>query len=254
MDEQTLRLFREKLTGYPELMLYASLLESWLRPAISLLPSDEATRSRFGGIPELPPEEPWPTHLPPGGDGEPVPYRFLGQLDLAALPDVGAGLPREGLLVLFVADHPLDPDVKALFWGDPGYAMARWYPEGTPVLLREPPEEVHASGVRHLRFAAAVDLPFDEDQAPSWPFPPDTEDVYSALVSDLRTFDHLLGYPAHSTLAYDPHPGPHWIALLTVFSDDDLRWCWHDGDALMIFIEAARLRSHDFGELRSDAG
>ncbi|MGL4422095.1 MAG: hypothetical protein ACRCZF_15615 [Gemmataceae bacterium] len=42
--------------------------------------------------------------------------------------------------------------------------------------------------------------------------------------------------------------------MLTLNSDDDLEWSWHDGDWLMTFIEEQRLRAGDFSQIRSDAG
>jgi hypothetical protein len=42
--------------------------------------------------------------------------------------------------------------------------------------------------------------------------------------------------------------------LLTAASHDDLGWCWHDGDMLMVFIQKARLLKRDFSALRADAG
>jgi hypothetical protein len=65
---------------------------------------------------------------------------------------------------------------------------------------------------------------------------------------------YLLGYPFNMTLAYDPTPGADWRSLLTVSSDDDLEWHWHDGDWLVTFIEEQRLRAGDFSQIRADAG
>jgi hypothetical protein len=65
---------------------------------------------------------------------------------------------------------------------------------------------------------------------------------------------YLLGYPFNTTLAYDPTPGPEWRSLLTLSSDDELEWCWHDGDWLVTFIEQQRLHAGDFSQIKSDAG
>jgi len=65
---------------------------------------------------------------------------------------------------------------------------------------------------------------------------------------------YLLGYPLNTTLGYDPTPGPEWRSLLTLCSDDELEWCWHDGDWLVTFIEEQRLRAGDFSQVKSDAG
>ncbi len=63
-----------------------------------------------------------------------------------------------------------------------------------------------------------------------------------------------MGYPHNNTLAFDPTPGPGWRSLLTLGSDDDLEWCWHDGDWLVTFIEETRLRAGDFSLIKSVAG
>jgi hypothetical protein len=39
-----------------------------------------------------------------------------------------------------------------------------------------------------------------------------------------------------------------------VGSDDDLEWCWHDGDWLVTFIERERLAAADFATIKADAG
>jgi hypothetical protein len=58
----------------------------------------------------------------------------------------------------------------------------------------------------------------------------------------------------NTTLAYDPTPGPDWRSLLTVSSDDELEWFWHDRDWLVTFIERQKLYSGDFSQIRADAG
>ncbi|MBK6691765.1 MAG: DUF1963 domain-containing protein [Myxococcales bacterium] len=69
-----------------------------------------------------------------------------------------------------------------------------------------------------------------------------------------RHTDHLLGYPSHYSLGYDPTPGPEWVSLLTLHSHDALEWCWQDGNKLMVFIERERLAARDFSALKCDAG
>jgi hypothetical protein len=52
----------------------------------------------------------------------------------------------------------------------------------------------------------------------------------------------------------DLAPGPEWCSLLTLSSDDELGWCWHDDDWLVTFIEQQRLLAGDFSQIRADAG
>lgn len=73
-----------------------------------------------------------------------------------------------------------------------------------------------------------------------------------------RTWDesigYMLGYPPVSTLVYDPTPGPEWMPILSVYSDDGLEFCWHDATSLHVFITRAALAARDFSALRADVG
>ena len=44
------------------------------------------------------------------------------------------------------------------------------------------------------------------------------------------------------------------MSLITLMSNSELDWCWHDGDKLMVFIEKDKLLNKDFSCLKSDAG
>jgi uncharacterized protein YwqG len=225
-------------------------LQRHLRPAIDILRLDAAMRiggSHYGGSPDWPVGFAWPMH-------HLGPYRFLAQLNFAEIPNINVGLPKHGLLSLFVADDPTGE--SEFFWGDPGYVHAEFFSE--PIgLVRTPPPAAMAFGSSWpIRYRSTVDLPFDQDQVDVWPFATDELLAqYNSLRQALHeSEDYLLGYPSHCSLAYDPTPGLEWIALFTADSDDALEWCWHDGDKLMIFIERERLQQCDFSNLRSDAG
>ena len=88
----------------------------------------------------------------------------------------------------------------------------------------------------------------------AWPGGDAIRDTLIDALDDVPQEDHLLGWPDHNTLAYDPTPGPGWVPLLTVASHEQLDWCWQDDDNLMVFIEADRLAALDFSTLRCDAG
>ena len=55
-------------------------------------------------------------------------------------------------------------------------------------------------------------------------------------------------------VAYNPTPEKDWCSLLTLSSDENLKWFWHDGGKLMIFIETKMLKKSNFDLLKSDAG
>jgi hypothetical protein len=95
----------------------------------------------------------------------------------------------------------------------------------------------------------------DKAAAKKWPLSASQRDAYWELRLRLHPSQrYCLGYPFNTSLGYDPTPGPEWRSLLTLGSDDDLGWCWHDGDWLVTFIEEKRLRAGDFSQIRSDAG
>jgi hypothetical protein len=206
-----------------------------------------AGRSRFGGGPDLPRGTEWPRHV--GG-----PYRFIAQLNFAELGAPTCGLPERGLLTLFAADD----ESEAVFWNDPGYLRAIFTPDPAHLERVDPPKEVDRGGSAVIRFTAGVDVPHAKDQRTDWP----DAALPSALAAWWRgdvtggspTGSYLLGYPGVSSLAYDPTPGPAWLSLLTLATDDALDWYWHDGDYLHVAIERERLAQQDFSHLASDAG
>jgi hypothetical protein len=234
-----------------ELAGHRPYLEGLIRPAVDVLRSDTPSvtgSSRFGGSPDLPRGAEWPMH-------QRGPYRFLAQINFAEIPGSGLDLPASGLLSLFVADDLSGEGTTGLFWQDEGYVHARLIPPGADLAPLRPPESVNAGVATAIRFRPTIDIPYDEYQVERWPFDEHETEVYGVLRDSLHEGDdHLLGYPSHCSLAYDPTPGPGWRSLLTVYSDDDLQWVWHDGDALMIFVEQSRLQSGDFSCLKADAG
>lgn len=218
-----------------------------LRPAIDILKNTDKEPtlgcSRFGGAPDLPVGSEWPTY-------EKKPYRFLGQINFAEIASTESSLPSHGLLSLFVIDDNND-DLET---SEDGYIRGIYIPETTNLETMMSP---HSATVKTtvIEFLPTIDIPYDEYQVKDWPFDEAQSDTYTEIRDSLhKSSDYLLGYPSHYTLAYNPTPGSEWISLLTVDSDDDFEWCWHDGDKLMIFIEKERLKNLDFSRLKCDAG
>jgi uncharacterized protein YwqG len=223
-------------------------LRELLRPACDILkgnPDPGVGRSRLGGAPDRPRGSKWPQHRL-------GPHRFLGQINFEELTSTDSGLPANGLLQLFVA---YDPDGN-FFWGDNGYIHAEYYAPGDVALTPcTPPEAVSFEGHAGVAFRPTLDLPYDEFQHKDWVLNDDLSEAYTALRESLhQSEDYLLGYPSHYSLAYDPTPGPGWVSLITLASDEDLELFWHDDDKLMVFIERTRLAARDFSNLRADAG
>ncbi len=220
------------------------------RPSVEMLTAKaRATKgcSKFGGSPDLPTDFEWPQH-------KLGPYRFIGQVNLADIPKGPPALPTGGLLSFFYAH---DEDGES-FWGDPDYVRVYRFDEPNVLKPVKPPEAVRLGSTATLKFQLGADVPpwpWDKSAAKKWPISEDQRDAYWDLRCRLHPSGrYLLGYPFNTTLAYDPTPGPKWRSLLTLSSDDDLEWCWHDGDWLVTFIEEKRLRTADFSQIKSDAG
>lgn len=237
----------EIVRGFPELRPHLDVLRELARPCVDLhLGSLEAgpESSRFGGRPYLPKGFAWPTH--PKGE-----YRFLGQIDFSAIRPTPTPLPCSGLLTLF---HLHDEDGE-IFWQDDGYVIAHYWRETSGHGLHDLPSG-HPTAVRTLSMTTGLCLPERQELVADDLF---EEEVHDAILYDLpgmtgRPSQWILGYPYYTTLGYDPTPGAGWLPLLTVPSIDLFDWCWHDGDMLMVFIEAERLAAGDFSVLKCDAG
>lgn len=235
---------------------HAAWLTEHARRAIDVRRVEDVSgRSRLGGAPDLPRGMEWPRIGT-------RPYRFVAQLDLAALPReamplaVRDALPMRGLLSLFVADDPtgeLDPRAE-LDWTSPDYAIAILSEPDADLVAATPPVEVSFGTSVPISFAPTLDLPHDRDQVASWPTALDDDAAYEARHALRRRLhdDHLFGYPTHCTLAYDPTPKGQ-VPLASFFSDDALSWCWHDGDCLMLFVDPSQIRIGRFS-LGADCG
>lgn len=231
----------------PELRPHLDTLHGLARPCVDLhLGSSDAppAGSRFGGQPYLPEGFAWPTH--PQGE-----YRFLGQIDFSAIQAPPAPLPSSGLLTLF---HLHDEDGN-VFWQDDGYVIAHCWHETAGHILHDLPDG-HPTGVRALSMTTGVCLPERPELIADDLFEEEVQDTIFYDLSRMtgRPGQWMLGYPCYNTLGYDPRPGERWVPLLTVPSIDAFDWCWHDGDMLMVFIEADKLAAGDFSALKCDAG
>lgn len=244
-----------RIDGDPILRPHAALLREAIRPALAV-GFRSTSRSRFGGAPELPLGTAWPRHRF-------GPYRFLGQLELSELALLASAmpapwcslLPKEGLLSLFVGDDPtgeIDPTGE-MFWGDPTYAIAHYAPPGTELAALEPPKEVDFGSATGITLTPELKLPFDRYQVPGWPSAARSRAVFDALNAVREPFgDHLFGWPAHTSLGYDPTP-KDMLPLLTLQSHDEREWHWHDGDCLMLFVKPGTV-ARGWLSLGSDAG
>ena len=230
---------------------YKEFIAKTVRPAVEIVKKKNASSflacSHFGGLPDLPARTRWPEY-------NSIPYRFLGQINFADIP-ANDSLPHGGLLSIFVSDA--QDDEHSIFYRDDGFVHAVYIPKLSNLETISPPPGFNIENPCEIlvEFQPTVDIPFDEYQVKNWPFDDEEEnEIYNEIRTSLKKDEHLLGYPAHNTLAYDPTPGPEWVSLLNLFSNRKLQWCWGDGDSLMIFIEKEKLKIFDFSYLKADAG
>lgn len=216
------------------------------RPCVEILTAKARVAkgcSKFGGKPDLPPEFEWPHH-------KAGPYRFIGQVNLADVPKGPHGLPTDGLLSFFYV-HAEEGE------SFPDYVRVFRFDEPDTLRPVDPPVAVRLGGTVAVKFQLGADVPDWPcgEAVKKWPVSYEQHDAYWQLRRKLHPSDrYLMGYPHNNTLAFDPTPGPGWRSLLTLGSDDDLEWCWHDGDWLVTFIEETRLRAGDFSLIKSVAG
>ncbi len=229
---------------------HADFLHSLVKPAVNIERRDNPITpgiSKFGGYPDVPKGFKWPQH----NQGN---YRFLCQIDFAQIADSPPLLPKNGLLSLFVADIGISEEEPAISWGDPGYVVGYYFNQGTALIpLKSQCQDQEQVAIT---FETTIDLPFQEELVKEWPLSEEQkEDLFSNIRRDLqREGDYLLGYPQYHTLAYNPTPKGDWISLITLNSQEELDWHWHDEDRLMVFIEPNKLQAVDFSNLKADAG
>jgi uncharacterized protein YwqG len=225
-----------------ELSPHKGYLDSIAKPSVDISLSNEDAKdfdSRFGGIPLVSKDFVWPTH----DKGE---YRFLGQINFSEISNCPEPLPKSGILSLFYA---YDEDGE-IFWGDDGYVIGYFYPHITDLTLYKQAPTNHKS--KKILLTKGIEIPRHEVLRKDWPFDPDA--LYDLPSLEGYSENYMLGYPSFHTLGYDPTPSDEWVSLLTLSSYDELEWCWHDSDKLMIFIEKEKLRNADFSCLKTDAG
>lgn len=242
--------FISVLNGSP-LAEYSTYLSERRRPLIELVREDGPVRlhqSRICGAPDVPAGFQWPEHE--GGA-----YRFLMQLNFGEMPKCLPEQPAGGLLTIF---EKFDADGN-MNWSASDYIVARFFSDNEILATAKPPDTSGVQEAIPLSFRSGFDIPLFDNLIPSTyegsPIPKARWREYADVRNELHeTPDFLFGYPTNRCLGYDPTPGPGWMQLVNLDTDEDLEWYFHDGSKLMIFIEADRLAKCDFGKLTTDAG
>lgn len=180
-----------------------ALLEATRRPALMLHrpypPVDlPPTRSRVGGLPNLPESIPWP--WPPETNPGPVtqPLHFIAQIDLAELPQPDPSsdqlrLPAEGMLFFFI------DQAKETHWDEflPSQIGSVIYAPRVPADQpeRQPPDELPAIGECQCWADGRASLPGEVGARvfPSWPLVGLPIDTWPPA----RAFDGVRRDPQH---------------------------------------------------------
>ncbi|WP_338761646.1 YwqG family protein [Bernardetia sp. ABR2-2B] len=237
----------EKAIEESSFAIHKDYIKALIIPSIEISRSNSKIKigsSKLGGIPDIPPSFECPQH-------EYGYYRFVAQFNLKDISPPFSQLPKEGVLSVFIADD----DEGENFWGDDGYAKVYFFDNESDL---KPSKNQYFSNqpCMSISLKNSVDIPFRNKLLKENPLSQSQLDELSYDIMEKldKKLDYMFGYPFYSSLAYDPRPSENWISLLTLSSIDELDWCWHDGDFLMLFIEKEKLKQKDFSYIKSDAG
>ncbi len=234
-----------------------------LKPAVLLIPAQEAVFSKIGGAPELPEGLAWPI-------GERSPRVFLAQIDLAAFRahvDID-WLPSEGRLYFFFDDERNG-------FADVVRVLDSLDPPGPPANRPGEPPTRWRFNERRVGF-----MPFDSEPSLDWlgvnyaVLPKDWDVEAGPLFGDDLGDEidhHIGGYPGEiqgGEMAieceymrrglerdYDDEvpdairrAAREWRLLLQIDSDPALNMNWWDGGRLYVFIRAKDAARGDFSK------
>ncbi len=219
-----------------------ALILKYLKPCIGIVPTMEshsemsATKSRFGGLPALPPNQNWP-------ECEEGPLQFIAQVSLDDIQFFQASrcLPQSGLLSFFALNgnvggcmHRLDG--QAFFYDKLQELQLRQCPSGC---------EFPQSAACKLNFIEAWDLPDSRDLLVKQTDRDKLgrcDDLFAELRYGWQPFrSHFLGYVRHSR-SDDPSPNANYANLFRAGSYVSTGWSWADDENLSYYLP-----SEDFG-------
>jgi uncharacterized protein YwqG len=205
--------------------------------------------SRLGGTPDLPPEIAWPRN--PEDD---LLLDFIGQINLAQLPEAGQTLPSTGLISMYSQqDSASENPHKILNFDSPIDSLVRTETPSAGMFSDEDTDEPYGS-LLVTEFVPSVSLPES-----LWAFPDfadEIHDAYSELLTELYSdpkqkepSSRLLGYP------FDPfvsgHASGDWELLAEIESHFHLGKClmgFWDAGSLQLTVPQQQLSTCDFKE------
>jgi len=251
------------LSGMLELKLTSAArpIFEWTRPVVTIktVPTDESSMtvgtSKFGGRPDVPDGFAWP-------ECDLGPMGFMGQIAFHDIRHSQATarfvLPADGMLSLFVfQDDGIQPGVLERHgdrWREiEGLTRAIFVPGGTRLHRHTP--EVELSEWNELlpccalQMADGLDLPEAKDTEDALLIAADEDRQISELRNKINQSEHwLMGYPVHGRTD-NTSPGKDWTGLITLGSDDNLRWNWCDGEHLDVYIHGDSIKDGTFAQV-----
>lgn len=197
-------------TGY---RAFAAEIHRRSRPCIHIFAAGLATdapigATRFGGMPDLPPETAWPR------DGHGAPLSFYAQIDLGDLAGAPAAavLPKSGLLSFFAGDLQAYPG--------PIPVAVRMTPAGAGLARLVPP----ADAATYEDWRASVPVSARFEQGLSFP------GFDSGWLETLETADDDADFGAFEDALIPPFPVLGQISGYAAWPADDLREEIHFGE------------------------
>lgn len=215
--------------------------------------------SRFGGLPDLPPDVTWP-------DRDGVPMEFVAQIKLDELPPLEDGLPASGTLWFFYNSQWQTSD-----WAPGEPVCAVIYSERTDLVRTPAPSVMYKSeymdepypapwvhGLASLAFSTYDAVPGGVSPYVTGGLQEIWQDFHSEHWAAISPGTGDGTYDANALLGYvdaqdyvDAHQhGTEDRLLLKVDSDDAAEFQWGDCDALFFLIPRAALRARDFSQVR----
>ncbi|UYB51905.1 DUF1963 domain-containing protein [Xanthomonas sp. AM6] len=220
--------------------------------------------TRFGGLPDLPPDLPYPRFT--AFDGTVRPMQFIAQLDCAQLAPLQTYLPREGVLYFFISDQE-DLTPQVFHYAGPRAALQTAADLASDATLVDDQD----GGSLPYRASAAswISVPhFYSDEAYYQGAAAGLDGLEEAyeLVESLRdrlaaqsTVSPVHGVNSHVFKQHDTplseaanrlHGRPEdFIVLLRVASDANPGFCFWDAGELYFVIHKSDLAKQDFSNV-----